>query len=143
MSATTTSMPTISVDDDSTAIAARIAALLEQAWNRADGHGFGAAFTEDAEFVDIRGDHHRGRLAIGFGHQAILETIYAGSTVRYEVDVARRIAPGVLVAVVSATLDAPTGPLAGVNHSRFTMTVVEQGGAWLVAAFQNTLVASR
>jgi uncharacterized protein (TIGR02246 family) len=138
---------TATIDHTDTATAAAIgtalAQQLEQAWNQADGTAFAAAFTEDADFVDIRADHHQGHTAIGHGHQGIFDSIYAGSTVRYAMDTARWVAPGVVVAVVSSTLDAPTGPLQGVNHARFTLTVVERDGGWRIAALQNTLVPPR
>jgi hypothetical protein len=66
-----------------------------------------------------------------------------GSTVRYELDSAREVAPGCIVAVGSATLDAPGGPLQGIHHSRSTLTVIEQGDRWAVAAFHNTVVQGR
>src|SRR5687767_6285242 len=91
---------------------------LEQAWNRADGDAFGKLFADDADFVDIRGDHHQGSVAIGRGHQAIFDTIYAGSTVGYQVESVRPVAEGTVVVVATATLDAPSGPLRGVNRSR-------------------------
>jgi uncharacterized protein (TIGR02246 family) len=37
---------------------------LEQAWNTADGEAFGRPFTEDADFVNIRGLHFRSRKVI-------------------------------------------------------------------------------
>ena len=40
------------------------------------------------------------------------------------------------MAVATSTLDAPHGPMQGVNRARMTM-VIDQGR---VAAFQNTLV---
>jgi uncharacterized protein (TIGR02246 family) len=124
---------------DATELGTKVLADLEAAWNQADGAAFSAAFTEDADFVDIRSDHHRGRVAIGHGHQAIFDSIYAGSTVRYALDAARPVAPGVVVAVASATLDAPTGPLQGVNRSRLTLVITDGDDGWAVAAFQNTL----
>jgi uncharacterized protein (TIGR02246 family) len=124
------------------AVAAGQVERLERAWNDADGAAWGAAFTDDADFVDIRGSHHTGAAAIGQGHQGIFDSIYAGSAVRYSVDTARVIAPGHIVAVVSAVLDAPSGPLRGVNHSRATVLLVNRSGAWRVTAFHNTLVAA-
>ena len=82
------------------AIAAGLFEELELAWNRADGAAFGHPFADDADFVDIRGDHHTGIEAIGHGHQAIFDSIYAGSTVQYEIDAAREVAPGCILAVV-------------------------------------------
>ena len=112
---------------------------LAQAWNRADGASFASGFAADAEFVDIRGAHHHGAIAVGEGHQAIFDTIYAGSSVAYRVEAAREIGPGCVVAVVAATLDAPTGPLRGINRSRITVVLTDEGDRWTIAAFHNTL----
>ena len=113
---------------------------LEAAWNHADGAAFGSAFTDDADFVDIRGDHHRGRDAIAAGHQGIFASIYAGSHVRYLLLSARQVAPGAVVAVVASTLQAPVGPLQGTHEARSTMVLAEQHEGWSIASFHNTLV---
>ena len=133
MSTTSTLQPT--------EIASSLLERLEQAWNAADGAAFAAPFTEESEFVDIRGGHHRGRDVIAAGHQGIFDSIYAGSVVRFRVDLAREVAPGAILAIGSSTLDAPTGPLKGVNHARNTTVIVERDGEWQITAFQNTLVA--
>ena len=86
---------------------------LEQAWNAVDGAAFARPFADEADFVNIRGEHHRGREAIGRSHDAIFNSIYKGSMVKYQVTGARPGAPDVLVAHVKTTLDAPAGPLAG------------------------------
>jgi uncharacterized protein (TIGR02246 family) len=114
---------------------------LEKAWNAADGVGFARPFAEDADFVNIRGEHFRTRELIATGHQGIFNTIYKGSAVRYEVISVRTIAPSVLVAHVKSTLDAPTGPLAGVHNSLFSIVLVQDHHDWRIAAFHNTLVA--
>jgi uncharacterized protein (TIGR02246 family) len=124
-----------------TTIAAARFEQIEQAWNRADGAAFGGAFADDTDFVNIRGAHHRGDGAtIGHAHQGIFDSIYAGSTVHYRLDVAREIAPGCILAVATSTLDAPSGPLQGVNNSRITAVITEQDDGWVIEAFQNTLV---
>ena len=134
-------LTTIPLDLDATAVATDLVADLEQAWNRADGADFGAAFTEHADFVNVRGEHHRGSVAIQRGHQGIFDTIYAGSTVRYRVESVRALASGSLVAVAGATLEVPAGPLQGTLHSRFTAVLTRDGDRWAVDAFHNTLVA--
>ncbi|HEX2786070.1 MAG TPA: SgcJ/EcaC family oxidoreductase [Ilumatobacteraceae bacterium] len=114
---------------------------MERAWNDADGAAFGSVFADDTDFVNIRGEHHRGDGAfVGRAHQGLFDSVYAGSTVHYHPEVARLIAPGCVVAVAGATLVAPTGPLQGTNHSRITATIIETDGRWMVTAFQNTLV---
>ena len=40
-------------------VAAELVGRLERAWNGADGRAFGEPFAPDADFVDIRGEHHR------------------------------------------------------------------------------------
>jgi uncharacterized protein (TIGR02246 family) len=120
---------------------ARIVADLETAWNSGDGTAFARSFADDADFVNIRGEHLRTRDTIGRGHQGIFDTIYKGSRVGYAVSAVRTIAPGVVVAHVSATLNAPAGPLAGEHRALFTLVLTEKANLWSIAAFHNTLVA--
>jgi uncharacterized protein (TIGR02246 family) len=127
--------------ETTTTIAEDTLKQLEDAWNAADGAAFGARFADESDFVTIRGEHHRGSAQIGGGHQGIFDTIYAGSTVRFRLEVARDLVPGAILAVASSTLDVPGGPLQGIHNARFTMVMVEQGDDWRVAAFHNTLVA--
>jgi uncharacterized protein (TIGR02246 family) len=134
-------MPTATQTENHTALASTFLERLEQAWNDADGAAFGAQFADESDFVNVRGEHHRGATAIARGHQAIFDTIYAGSSVQFRLDLARELAPGTILAVATSTLDAPAGPLKGIHTARFTMLIVEQGDAWRIAAFHNTLVA--
>jgi len=125
---------------DAGAIAAKVFQQAEEAWNRADGAAFGALFADESDFVNIRGEHHRGADVIARGHQAIFDTIYAGSTVRYRVEHTRLLAPGHILAVAGARLEAPAGPMRGVNQSRLTAVLALQDDRWVVTAFHNTLV---
>jgi uncharacterized protein (TIGR02246 family) len=134
-------MPTATSTENHTALASTFLEKLEQAWNAADGAAFGALFAVESDFVNVRGEHHRGAENIGRGHQGIFDTIYAGSTVRFSLDKAREVAPGTVLAVASSTLDVPGGPLTGIHNARFTMLIVEDGDVWRIAAFHNTLVA--
>jgi uncharacterized protein (TIGR02246 family) len=134
------SMTATQVQTDAAAVATPIFQQLEDAWNAADGAAFGARFTDDADFVNVRGEHHRGAVAIGHGHQAIFDSIYKGSRVEYRPEAARTVAPGIIVALAGATLEVPAGPLAGVLEARMTVVIVERDGEPLVTAFHNTLV---
>ncbi len=98
------------------AVAATMVQQAEEAWNAGDGLAFGSLFADESDFVDIRGGHHRGDGAhIGRGHQALFDSIYAGSTVRIRLDVARPLESGCILAVATSTLDAPRGPLQGLT----------------------------
>jgi uncharacterized protein (TIGR02246 family) len=114
---------------------------LEDAWNAADGAAFAEPFAADADFVNIRGDHHSGREAIAAGHQMIFNTIYAGSTLRYVLDRVREIDDGVVLAHIRATLNAPTGPMAGETNALASIVLVEEGDEPRIEAFHNTVVA--
>ena len=116
---------------------------LEDAWNAADGAAFGAPFTSDADFVNIRGELHSGGEEIAAGHQQIFDTIYAGSRVRYTLLQARELDDRVILAHVRATLNAPTGPLAGETNALASVVLVGNGDGHRIAAFHNTVVASQ
>jgi len=115
---------------------------FEAAWNAADGTRLGAEFADVTDFVNIRGTHfHCGPDLIGTAHQEIFDTIYRGSTNRIRLDRVREIAPGILLVHATSTLDAPTGPLAGVHQAKMSALLVEgDDRTWKATAFHNTLI---
>jgi uncharacterized protein (TIGR02246 family) len=126
--------------DPADQIVANVVNELERAWNAADGVAFARPFAEDADFVNIRGEHHRTREAIAKGHQAIFNSVYKGSVVRMQVAAVRTLAPTVLLAHVKSTLKVPVGPLAGEQAALFSLVLVRDQDNWPIAAFHNTLV---
>ena len=119
----------------------RILKQLEDAWNAGSGEAFGAPFAADAEFVDIRGDHHTGRESIAVGHQMIFDSVYKDSSVKYEAMVTKQFADDVLYVLGSGGLNVPEGPLAGEYEARFSLVLQPRdGGDWQIAVFHNTLV---
>jgi uncharacterized protein (TIGR02246 family) len=133
---------TMTKTPDAVAVVEPILEQLEQAWAAGDGMGFAGPFAEDADFVEIRGGHHHGAVAVGRGHEGIFSTIYKDSTVDLQLETARSLAPGVVVALVRSTLDAPAGPLQGVHQARMTMVLVDEGDRWAITQFHNTLVTA-
>lgn len=87
-------MPADLAYDDSSALE-HIVRRLESAWNGMDGSAFAAPFATEADFVNIRGEHFRGRRAIAAGHAALFQGIYAGSTNHLTVEGARLLRPEV------------------------------------------------
>lgn len=122
-------------------VAEGLISRLEHAWNEADGRAFGEPFTADADFVDIRGEHHRGREAIAAGHQAIFDSIYQNSSVDYELTQARELSDDVILVHSTGTLRVPSGPLAGEHGSAQSLVLVRDGDEWKVAGFHNTIIA--
>ena len=113
---------------DLAALATRFLEHLERSWNRGSGTAFAEVFTEDCDFVEIRGGHHHGRTAVAEGHDGLYAFLYKDSTLSYRLDSAREVAPSCVIAVASATLDIPAGPAAGVKHQRvgFVTTHLER-----------------
>jgi uncharacterized protein (TIGR02246 family) len=118
-------------------------AQIEKAWNAADGAAFAEPFAADASFVDIRGEAHDGVPAIAEGHQAIFDSVYRGSTVQYDLDLARAVTGSVVLARARATLTVPGGPLAGTHRSLLTTVLQQADDGWVAVAFHNTLVGGR
>lgn len=107
-----------------------------------DGAAFAMPFSIDADFVNIRGEHHRGRPGIAAGHDAIFRTIYAGSTVALTLESARLLRADVALVHVHSILNAPQGPMAGRHGARFSMVLTKGSGPWEIAAFHNTTETS-
>jgi uncharacterized protein (TIGR02246 family) len=132
-------MSTTSLDPQ--AVAESFYAAIEAAWNAADGEAFGAQFADVTDFVNIRGElFHGDARVVAAGHQAIFDTIYRGSTIRYHVDQVRVLAPNYLLVHASAQLDAPAAPPMAADRSQMTVVLVDQDGTWKATAFHNTLV---
>jgi uncharacterized protein (TIGR02246 family) len=130
---------------DPKSVALDVLGRLEAAWNDADGLAYGGAYSPDASFVNIRGEHVAGREAIGAGHDAILHTIHAGSRNEMALVRADRIAEGVVLAVSLNTLECPAGPLAGRHQAMSTSVITRAGhgdGRWQIISTHNTLVTA-
>lgn len=115
---------------------------LEAAWNAGDGPAFAAPFAEDADFVNVRGEHMKGKSIIAGGHTGIFRTIYAGSVNSYTVESARLLQPDVALVHVDAFLKVPQGPLAGEHAACFSMVATRSAGGWEIASFHNTMKAA-
>ena len=122
-------------------VARGIAERLEASWNAGDGKGFASVFAPDADFVNVRGEIHRGRGSIASGHEFIFSTIYQGSKVHYDVVAARLLADGVILAQSTALLQVPGGPLAGEHRAVQSLVLAQTGDDWEVASFHNTFIA--
>jgi uncharacterized protein (TIGR02246 family) len=119
----------------------KIVRQLEAAWNAMDGPAFAAPFAAQADFVNIRGEHFRGRAAIAAGHAALFQSIYARSVNHLTVEAARLLRPEVALMRVHSKLDVPNGPLSGRHGARFSLILTKESGGWEIAALHNTLEA--
>lgn len=138
----TSAQPLTTTGDDMTTVeraeVEHLVDRLEAAWNALDGTAFAAPFAEDADFVNILGEHFRGRDKIAAGHDGIFRSIYAGSTVHMQVEQVRLLRPDVALAHVHSNLDVPEGRLKGRHTARYSMVLTRGSAGWEIAAFHNT-----
>ncbi len=121
----------------------------EAAWNRGNGVAFAAAFTEDSDFINVRGDLFHGRTMIAARHAAILSGPLKGShnviTIRTLTPVSTNLA---IVETDHSTSDfrsLPPGIVAttpGILKTRMTYVARRQSGKWSIVFAQYTAVAS-
>jgi uncharacterized protein (TIGR02246 family) len=121
--------------------AGEIASPIQAGWNAGDGGAFAAAFEEDADFVNVRGDLLKGRVAIARGHDGIFAGIYSDSRVAYAVRQCRAFGPDLGLVHLDARLEVPARPIAGTHHALLSLLLRAHGGAWRIAALHNTLVS--
>ena len=122
----------------------KIVRQLEAAWNALDGTAFAVPFAAKADFVNIRGEHFRGRDAVAAGHKALFKGIYAGSRNQLTVEDARLLRPEVALVRVRSVLDNMQGPMAGRHSARFSLVLTKEAGSgWEIAVLHNTLEAGR
>jgi uncharacterized protein (TIGR02246 family) len=121
-------------------VATEIAARFTGAWNRHDMDEFGRLFRDDASFVNVIGIRMQGRDEIQQMHANIHATHYRDSHLLFEVNDARELAPGVIVAGVRSQLSGDERAPGEVRDSLITLVADRRGDEWGIAAAQNTLV---
>jgi len=134
--------PTLGVDD-ATAVRGMVNDFAD-AWNRHDMKAMHDLDVDDVEWVNVVGQHWRGKDTVRRGHTAIHKGMEAKTSMSVESTSLHPIAPN--VAVVVATLHflrTPADPLytgTGDTKTRGSFTMVKRDGVWKIAQFQNTVV---
>ena len=112
-------------------------------WNRHDMVRMHELDTEDVEWINVTGNHWRGKAAVYKGHDTIHRTIFAKTEMSVESAVVRVIASDVVVAVATMKFGPviiPSGQEIPELKTRGSFILVKLGGRWKIAHFQNTSV---
>jgi uncharacterized protein (TIGR02246 family) len=129
-------------DDDESAVRALVNEFANT-WNRHDMNAMHELDTEDVEWINVVGNHWRGKAVVFKGHDAIHKGMMAKTSMSVEGAVIRSIAPTVAVAVATMhfgpSLD-PRFPTAPALKTRGSFTMVKREGVWKIAHFQNTVI---
>jgi uncharacterized protein (TIGR02246 family) len=118
-----------------------IRALLDRsrdAWDRGDGAGYGAQFTEDATDVTYVGTVYRGAAEIGRAHQALFDSFLKGTRLALEITDLRLHGQGTAVVVTRGDVHKGTRrPRRPGKVATYTV-VRDTDGQWRIAAVQKT-----
>lgn len=110
-----------------------VAERYAAAWNVNDMAGFGALFTSDARYVNLGGTFLRGRAAIVSTHRDTRPRYASAARMTTRLEGARAITNDAVVAVMVMEIANDPARASDVQATRLTLTLVEQGGAWLIA----------
>ena len=133
--------PSLSSVDESSVRA--VVSEFASTWNRHDMFGMHELDTEDVEWINITGNHWRGKPDVYKGHDTIHRTIFAKTEMSVESAVIRAIVPDVAVAVATMKFGPviiPSGQEIPELKTRGSFVLVKHGGTWKIAHFHNTSV---
>ena len=126
---------------DAAVVASQTLRRMDSAWNAGDSAKFAAEFSDDADLINIFGAHFSGRADIAKRIKSIFDTIFKGSTHRSrKLEMARYLSPDTIIALSSAEIAVPAGPLAPETKNRQTFILIKNGDAWRVRHWHNTTI---
>ncbi|MFL9999992.1 MULTISPECIES: SgcJ/EcaC family oxidoreductase [Paraburkholderia] len=111
-------------------------------FNSHDAEAATRMYTEDADFVSVRGEEAKGRGEIRKGLAAILSTRARNAALETRNVAIRFIRPDVALVHVTNELSGlmnSDGQTLPAHRERSLRVFVKESGVWRVAAFQNTL----
>jgi uncharacterized protein (TIGR02246 family) len=111
-----------------------------EAWNRHDANAFSTAFSEDADFTNVRGMNAHGRSGIEKFHAPLFTSIFKDSILKITESKVRYIKPD--VAAVDAkwemagakTADGQEVPL---RKGLLSLVMIKQSGQWHITIMHN------
>ena len=137
-----TQNPIAAPSADSAANVKGVISSLAENWNRHDMAAFAAAFSEDADFVNVVGMHWRGRQEIEAKHAVVHRTIFRNSTLQIVEQSVRFLGPSIALAHLWTRLEGaehlPGRNVPETRRSLMTCVLVKEADRWLITAAHNT-----
>ncbi|MGW7195629.1 SgcJ/EcaC family oxidoreductase [Streptomyces chryseus] len=109
-------------------------AAMAAAWARSDANTFAHAFTEDADFTSVRGDHVNGSAQIALAHARLFTTQYAGTRLEPTVQRITRPRRDLAIAHVDNRLLRPDGAS---THMHAQAVLEHRSAGWKILSFIN------
>lgn len=116
---------------------------IADAWAAGDGVNYADNFTDDVIYTVWNGHQINGRAENISGHQEIFDTIYKGTTVRWEIQKIRFLSDDVAVAKLQGEMFRGDKKVEDVPVVVPAMILKKEQGKWRVAVFQNTPMIRR
>jgi uncharacterized protein (TIGR02246 family) len=117
---------------------------LLAAWGRGDATGYGALFTEDADYVAFDGSHTKGRRQIAASHQELFDRWLRGTRLTGHIESLRFLSPQVaLVHAIGGTVFPGELKPRPSRDSIQTLIAIKHDDSWRFAAFHNTRILRR
>jgi uncharacterized protein (TIGR02246 family) len=113
------------------------------AFNRHDAAAAAAVYMDDADLVNVRGDHLTGKAAIERGLGTAFATRYKDARMKRGDITIRFLRPDVALAYVANEITVGEGSGAEVHRELGLRVFVKDGGTWRIAALHNTPLAAR
>lgn len=111
-----------------------------ESWEAADGVRFASVFAADADFINIRGMHAKGRERIAAWHDQIFTGIYTGTRITLDPMDVRKLSADIAHVIVGSTLHVPDGPSSGETETIANIVLARTVDDWEIAAFHNTRI---
>jgi uncharacterized protein (TIGR02246 family) len=118
-----------------------VISTLAESWNRHDMAAFAAAFSENADFVNVIGMHWRGRQEIEAKHATAHRTIFRNSSLQILESSVRLLSPDIALAHVWTQVSGAESLRKNVPEPRralMTCVLVKQAQHWVITAAHNT-----
>ena len=129
-----------------------LVSAFANSWEHHDMDSMHAIDAEDVEWVNVTGNHWRGKTNVRRGHTNLFKT-FEDEKVNLKVDqvLVRLIAPSVAIAVTTMRFSGDNEKamrmysalgtvLVEVKKTRGSFVVVKRGKSWKIVQFQNTII---
>jgi uncharacterized protein (TIGR02246 family) len=111
--------------------------------NRLDFKGFGDLFTEDADWINIKGMHWTGKSDLVKAHEILFKMIYPNGGYAYTNVTLRAVTPEVAVVVMlefSPEGKSPDGAILPAGQDELSFVVLKQKDTWKITHGHNTVI---
>jgi uncharacterized protein (TIGR02246 family) len=123
-------------------VAEKLASGFVESWNHHDMASFAELFHVDASFVNVIGKLMKGREEIEHHHAAAHAGPFRTSIIQIQVEDAREIVPGIMIAHLRSSLHGDARDPGGERETLLTFVLELRGDRWRIVAAQNTNIPS-